>query len=108
MQVSLLERKDQIGRLDFDAGDGVVVLLRTCPPSPGSPRRCDYPYLCGTCSEAIRGEALRWLRGLADDHFGFSLEELLASGVHVPEIRILWRDPEGVLIYRDDLLQLVH
>jgi hypothetical protein len=26
----------------------------------------------------------------------------------VPEIRILWRDPEGVLSYRDDLLHLVH
>ena len=58
--------------------------------------RCRWPRPCAACDEELRAEAIAWLRGLADDYFGYGFVEAYTSGQFTPEIQILWRDPLGV------------
>jgi hypothetical protein len=86
--MSILERRDRKGRLDLGSIGPVVVLPRAHEPSPGCPLGCRPPHLCGACAEGIRVEAVSWLQGLADDHFGFDLLSVLGPGSPFPGVSV--------------------
>jgi hypothetical protein len=66
------------------------------------PYNCRSPYLCSRCREAARSEALLWLHGLADDHFGSDMFAAMAAGQPTTDLHVLWRDPHGVVRVGDD------
>jgi hypothetical protein len=63
---------------------------------------CRSPYLCGRCREDARGEALRWLRALADDYFGYDILDAFGNPQGSPELQVLWRDPFGIARLGDE------
>jgi hypothetical protein len=99
--MSILERGDEWGRLRAVTDETVVVLPRDTEPSSWCDRGCRPPYLCGACADAVRIEAISWLQGLADDHFGVNPLDVIASGVHMQDMKVLWRDSLGVVTYAD-------
>jgi hypothetical protein len=66
------------------------------------PYNCRSPYLCSRCREGARSEALLWLHSLADDHFGYDMHNAMSAGQQSPDLRVLWRDPDGVVRLKDD------
>jgi hypothetical protein len=67
------------------------------------PYGCRAPYLCSRCRESARSEALLWLHSLADDHFGYDIFMARSTAQpSSPDLRVLWRDPDGVVRIKDD------
>ena len=107
LRVGIVDRTDSRGHLRLVTDQSVVVLpdaatVAADQREPWCPLGCRWPLICSSCAERVRSEAFRWLRELADDHYGFSLEHFLAASGPVPDIRILWRDPLGVVRLFDD------
>jgi len=74
----------------------VIALPMSRSIGPACPHTRDTQRPCWSCRAAIRMEALAWLRQLADDHFGYRLDESLRSPAEA-DVRILHRDPFGVV-----------
>jgi len=105
LRVGIVERTDARGHLHLVADPSVVVLPDSAAPrsrAPWCPRGCRWPMICASCADEVRSEAFRWLSALADDHFGYNIEHLIAVAGPTPDVRVLWRDPLGVArIYGD-------
>ncbi len=74
----------------------VIELPSSRSVGPACPHTRDSQLPCWSCRAMIRMEALAWLRELADDHFGLSLDDPLATAIE-PDVRILHRDHSGVV-----------
>jgi hypothetical protein len=88
------EPMDGWGRLRLVSDETVVVVPETRQPHEDG--RCRWPRACASCDEELRAEAISWLRGLADDYFGYGFVETYTAGVQPPDVQILWRDPLGI------------
>jgi hypothetical protein len=78
------------------SSDHVVVLPMSRDVSPACPHGHSAGRSCTPCSEAIRAEAISWLRDLADDHFGDNLEDLIAARQSIPDVRLLPTPQSGL------------